>query len=128
MRSVGHPESGAAVNPLLNAVHHPKFVPVIVALILAVGVIWLCAALYGWRRIMWRELMDTRVTLLPRQVRGNGSEVADTGTLLTRVNDIPGAIGYAQISDAATHPDVETIKLNGWDPTIGAVQQGAYPF
>jgi PBP superfamily domain len=55
-------------------------------------------------------------------------EVSDTGTLLARVNDIPGAIGYAQISDAATPPNVETIKLNGWDPTIGDVQQGAYPF
>jgi phosphate transport system substrate-binding protein len=55
-------------------------------------------------------------------------EVADTSTLLQRVNQIPGAIGYAQISDAASYPDVETVKLNGWDPQIGAVEQGAYPF
>ena len=55
-------------------------------------------------------------------------EVADTGTLLQRVNQIPGAIGYAQISDAATYPDVETIKLNGWDAGIGPVEQGLYPF
>ena len=55
-------------------------------------------------------------------------EVADTSTLLDRVNDVPGAIGYAQISDAAALPNVETIKLDGWDPSIGAVQRGGYPF
>ena len=55
-------------------------------------------------------------------------EVTDTGTLLERVNDIPGAIGYAQISDAATFTNVETFKLNGWDPQIGAVERGSYPY
>lgn len=55
-------------------------------------------------------------------------EVTDTGTLLERVNGIPGAIGYAQISDAATLTNVETIKLNGWDPQIGAVERGSYPY
>jgi hypothetical protein len=96
------------VNPLLNAVHHPKFVPVIVALILAVPVvIWLCAALHGWRRIMWRELMGTPVTLLPRHVWGNGSwavwkivaggqEVVEPSLVLLRRNS-----GFAAISKAA---------------------------
>jgi phosphate transport system substrate-binding protein len=55
-------------------------------------------------------------------------EVADTATLLQRVNDIPGAIGYAQISDAASYPNVESVKLGGWDPVIGAVERGYYPF
>jgi phosphate transport system substrate-binding protein len=55
-------------------------------------------------------------------------EVADTSTLLQRVNEIPGAIGYAQISDAATYSNVESVKLNGWDPDIGAVLRGAYSF
>jgi len=55
-------------------------------------------------------------------------EVSDTSTLLQRVDAIPGAIGYAQISDAATYPNVEPIKIDGWDPTIGAVQGGFYPF
>jgi phosphate transport system substrate-binding protein len=55
-------------------------------------------------------------------------EVADTGTLLQRVNGIPGAIGYAQISDAASYANVESVKLGGWDPDIGAVERGAYPF
>jgi phosphate transport system substrate-binding protein len=96
------------VNPLLNAIHHPRFVPVTVALILAALVLWLCAALYGWRRIMWRELMDTPVTLLPRQVRGNGSwaawkivaagqEVADPSLVLLRVRNS----GFAAVSMAA---------------------------
>lgn len=55
-------------------------------------------------------------------------EVTDTGTLLQRVNSIPGAIGYAQISDAATYPNISAIKINGWDSTIGEVKAGAYPF
>jgi ABC-type phosphate transport system substrate-binding protein len=55
-------------------------------------------------------------------------EVADTETLLQRVSDIPGAIGYAETSDAAAYPGVESLKLGGWDPDIGAVQRGAYPY
>ena len=55
-------------------------------------------------------------------------EVADTDTLLQRVNDIPGAIGYAQISDAASFPNVESVALGGWAPVIGAVEHGFYPF
>jgi phosphate transport system substrate-binding protein len=55
-------------------------------------------------------------------------EVASTGMLLQRVNEVPGAIGYAQISDAASYANVESVKLAGWDPDIGAVERGAYPF
>ncbi|HEY6495209.1 MAG TPA: substrate-binding domain-containing protein [Trebonia sp.] len=55
-------------------------------------------------------------------------EVTDTQTLLQRVNSIPGAIGYAQISDADTYPNVSAIKINGWDPMIGTVKAGKYPF
>jgi phosphate transport system substrate-binding protein len=55
-------------------------------------------------------------------------EVADTSTLLQRVDQIPGTIGYAQVSDAETYPDVEIVKLGGWDPDIGAIEQGEYPF
>ena len=55
-------------------------------------------------------------------------EVPDTGTLLHRINTIPGTIGYAQISDAATYPNVERVKLDGADPDIGAVESGGYPF
>jgi ABC-type phosphate transport system substrate-binding protein len=55
-------------------------------------------------------------------------EVYDTTTLLEKVNSIAGAIGYAQITDAATYPNVAVTKINGWDPTIGAVKSGAYPY
>jgi phosphate transport system substrate-binding protein len=55
-------------------------------------------------------------------------EAADTATLLQRVNTIPGAIGYAQISDAGAYANVERVKIGGWDPDIGAVERGAYPF
>jgi ABC-type phosphate transport system substrate-binding protein len=55
-------------------------------------------------------------------------EVPDTTTLLTRINTIPGAIGYAQISDAAAYANVETVKLDGWDPGISAVERDDYAF
>jgi ABC-type phosphate transport system substrate-binding protein len=55
-------------------------------------------------------------------------EVNDTTTLLERVNSIAGAIGYAQVSDAASYPNVLATKINGWDPTFGAVKTGAYPY
>jgi ABC-type phosphate transport system substrate-binding protein len=55
-------------------------------------------------------------------------EVGDTGTLLQRVNTIPGAIGYAQISDAASYANVEKVAINGWTAGIGPVEQGAYAF
>lgn len=55
-------------------------------------------------------------------------EMADTGTLLQRVNDIPGAIGYAQVSDAASYANLEIVKIGGWDPDISAVEERNYPF
>lgn len=55
-------------------------------------------------------------------------EVTDTGTLLERVNAIPGAIGYAQISDAASYQNVERVTIGGADADFGAVQGREYPF
>ncbi|MBO0820273.1 MAG: substrate-binding domain-containing protein [Nocardiopsaceae bacterium] len=55
-------------------------------------------------------------------------EIADTGTLLQRVSSVPGAIGYAQISDAAPFGSVETVNLDGTAPKISAVQRGGYPY
>jgi len=55
-------------------------------------------------------------------------EVTDTRTLLERVNSIAGAIGYAQVSDAANYPGVSPVKINGSDSSIGAVKAGAYPY
>src|SRR5262249_49431113 len=47
--------------------------------------------------------VDKNAVPLSRVIR---CEVTDTGTLLQRVNSIPGAIGYAQVSDAANYPSV----------------------
>jgi phosphate transport system substrate-binding protein len=55
-------------------------------------------------------------------------EEPSTGALLERVNAIPGAIGYAQISDAVSYPNVELAKLNASDPDIGDVKAGKYPY
>ena len=55
-------------------------------------------------------------------------EVGDTSTLLQRVNTIPGAIGYAQTSDAASYANVEKVAINGYSATIGSVDQGVYTF
>jgi phosphate transport system substrate-binding protein len=57
-------------------------------------------------------------------------EVSDTPTLLSKVNSIPGAIGYAQISDASTYANrsVSVIKINGQDATVAAVELGSYPY
>jgi ABC-type phosphate transport system substrate-binding protein len=55
-------------------------------------------------------------------------EEPTTNTLLGQLSAIPGAIGYAQTSDAALDANVEAIKINASDPAIGAVEQQAYPF
>jgi phosphate transport system substrate-binding protein len=58
-------------------------------------------------------------------------EVADTDTLLYKVNTTPGAIGYAQVSDAnnpTKYPSISTIKLNGYDPSYDTAKTNAYPY
>jgi ABC-type phosphate transport system substrate-binding protein len=55
-------------------------------------------------------------------------EVGDTATLLERVNSIPGAIGYAQISDAATYPNVRPIYIDGVEAKQDYVLNGLYHF
>jgi ABC-type phosphate transport system substrate-binding protein len=55
-------------------------------------------------------------------------EVPDTATLLQRVNTIAGAVGYAQVADAAPYANVASVKIGGRDPGIGAVEAGKYPY
>ena len=55
-------------------------------------------------------------------------EAPDTTTLLQRVNSLAGAVGYAQISDAAPYANVDRVKINASDPDLGAVEQGEYPY
>ncbi len=58
-------------------------------------------------------------------------EVSDTNTLLQDVNSIPGAIGYAQVSDAQGFRNgrnsISEIKIDGQDPTFNAAQADTYP-
>jgi ABC-type phosphate transport system substrate-binding protein len=53
----------------MTALHHPALVPLLVAAIIVVAVGWVATALSGWRRISWRDHMDTALNPLPRQVR-----------------------------------------------------------
>jgi phosphate transport system substrate-binding protein len=55
-------------------------------------------------------------------------EVTDTGTLLQRVSSIAGAIGYAQVSDAANHRNITEIHINAADSAISAVSARTYPY
>jgi ABC-type phosphate transport system substrate-binding protein len=62
------------------------------------------------------------------QAKVTKCELADTGTLIQRVNSIPGAIGYAQVSDANGASNLRTIAINGWEPTFDVAKAGSYPY
>jgi phosphate transport system substrate-binding protein len=57
-------------------------------------------------------------------------EKSSTGQLLTAVNVIPGAIGYAEYAAAGSpdYPNVQGIQLDGWDASPQRVKNGQYPF
>jgi ABC-type phosphate transport system substrate-binding protein len=55
-------------------------------------------------------------------------EKNDTPTLLQLVNTIPGAIGYAQISDAESYANVEHVNINTAGADIADVKAGIYPY
>jgi phosphate transport system substrate-binding protein len=58
-------------------------------------------------------------------------EKSSTGQLLTAVNAVPGAIGYAESVAAASpdyYPNVHEIQLNGQDASPLLVKNGQYPF
>lgn len=55
-------------------------------------------------------------------------EKNDTPTLLQLVNTIPGAIGYAQISDAESYTNVEHVNINTAGADIADVKAGIYPY
>jgi ABC-type phosphate transport system substrate-binding protein len=57
-------------------------------------------------------------------------EMNSTKALLQNVNDIPGAIGYADAYQAgsAVYADISYIQINGLAPDIQQNQQSAYPF
>jgi ABC-type phosphate transport system substrate-binding protein len=58
-------------------------------------------------------------------------EVKDTPTLLEKVNQIPGAIGYAEArtaSDLTRFANLNVIQLAGVPADLARVKQGSYPF
>jgi phosphate transport system substrate-binding protein len=57
-------------------------------------------------------------------------EKSSTGQLLTAVNLIPGAIGYAESAAATSpaYPDVDQMQLGGRDANPQLVNNGQYPF
>ena len=54
---------------MITALHHPALVPVLVAAIIVVALAWMATALGRWRRISWRDHMDTALNPLPKQAR-----------------------------------------------------------
>ena len=57
-------------------------------------------------------------------------EKSSTGQLLTTVNLIPGAIGYADTTAATSpeYPNIDQVQLDGRDASPQLVNNGQYPF
>jgi hypothetical protein len=79
------------------------------------------AAFFNRRQIAWRAYVDAPITLDANLVKNVGARVkhkvyvGGDPDLLTDVETIPGAIGYAQTGDAAGAPSgtLESVALNG---------------
>jgi ABC-type phosphate transport system substrate-binding protein len=55
-------------------------------------------------------------------------EVGTTEELLTRVNEIDGAIGYAELGSARKYPDITIASIDGVVPEAAKVADGTYRF
>jgi phosphate transport system substrate-binding protein len=55
-------------------------------------------------------------------------EKASTSQLLQTVNEVKGAIGYAEAAEAVAYGNIDVIQLDGRDPTSAAVKNEQYPF
>ncbi|HEY4022313.1 MAG TPA: substrate-binding domain-containing protein [Pseudonocardiaceae bacterium] len=60
-------------------------------------------------------------------------EMQSTGDVLSQVNAIPGAIGYAEMSvtssaETSQYQNVQQVQLNGYDPDPESVKNMEYPF
>ena len=77
---------------------HPRLVAAIVAAIIAVAAIWISIAASRWRRITWRDHMDTKISALPVEARESGpwavwrvlthhEEVAQPSLVLLRIRN-----------------------------------------
>lgn len=54
-------------------------------------------------------------------------ETDDSGVLLQNVKDTKGAIGYVALSYLVDDPGVETVAIDGVEPTLENTYSGAYP-
>ncbi|SFB90020.1 substrate-binding domain-containing protein [Streptomyces aidingensis] len=55
-------------------------------------------------------------------------ERRSTGDLLTEVNRVPGAIGYAEAQAATDFSGVRTVAIDDFAPNFANVEDGFYPF
>ncbi|MGW0184402.1 substrate-binding domain-containing protein [Streptomyces sp. NPDC003362] len=55
-------------------------------------------------------------------------EVGKTSTLVDMTADIPGAIGYSEVSSAEREDGVVLLRIDGQEPTLTGVEQGDYPY
>ena len=55
-------------------------------------------------------------------------EKSSTSQLLQAVNEIPGAIGYAEAAEASKYPDIDQIQLDGRNAVSSEVKSGGYKF
>src|ERR1700740_431803 len=85
---------------------HPKLVAAIVAAIIAVVAIWISISFRRWRRITWRDHMDTQIGSMPKEGRDGGpwaiwkmftphEEVAQPSMVLLRIRN-SGFLGISR--------------------------------
>ena len=78
----------------------------------------------------WKEVggPDEDIVLVTRPGSSNASmETDDSGVLLTNVKDTKGAIGYVALSYLTGDAGVETVAIDGVEPTLENTYSGEYP-
>jgi phosphate transport system substrate-binding protein len=77
---------------------HPRLVTAVVIAIVVVAVAWIAISVARWRRITWRDHMDTQISAMPREARESGpwaiwkvftnhEEVASPSLVLLRISN-----------------------------------------
>lgn len=62
------------------------------------------------------------------QDKPGNCEVGNTQTLLQKVTEISGALGYSEVSSAATAKDVVAVHIDHMPATLSGVEAGKYPY
>lgn len=84
--------------PWAAALRHPNLVPAIIAALIVVAAAWIVVSLSRWRRITWRDDVDTSINLVPKEAGKEGGwrvwrvltdreEVANPSLVLLRVRN-----------------------------------------